>query len=181
MDNLIAWITEKDADLGAKARAWTDGMTAAGKWESGRNTNVSTWIDSLKAKNAELNTAAKLAPKFDALPVIDGQLPTKLDKNGKPMPLYYALGSDEDTKFYRIKTGRKPGFYFVDVQASDEFHPIRNAGTKAEIVKAIIDAGAENCMGRYGQLIGACGRCNTTLTDPESRAYGIGPDCRKKM
>lgn len=34
-----------------------------------------------------------------------------------------------------------------------------------------------------GELLhaGKCGRCGRTLTDPESIASGIGPDCREKM
>ena len=31
----------------------------------------------------------------------------------------------------------------------------------------------------FGRLINACGRCGRTLTDPESRADGIGPECIK--
>ena len=33
---------------------------------------------------------------------------------------------------------------------------------------------------RYGLELGRCGVCNTELTDPESRALGIGPVCRKR-
>jgi hypothetical protein len=182
MDNLIAWITEKDAVVGAAARTWTDNVTAAGKWsyDKADKFSISAWIDRLKAKNAELNEAVKAAP-IEALPVVDGALPVKADKNGKPMALYYAVDIDGTTKFYRIKPGRKAGFYFINVQASDEFHSIRNAGTKAAIVKTILDAGAEDCMRRYGQLLGHCGRCGRTLTDETSRSIGIGPDCLGKM
>jgi hypothetical protein len=31
----------------------------------------------------------------------------------------------------------------------------------------------------FGRIINACGRCGKTLTDPESRKEGIGPDCIK--
>ena len=182
MNNLIAWITEKDQAAGDAARAWTDGVTGAGKWsyDKADKFSISAWIDRLKAKNAELNEAAKAAP-VEALPAVDGALPVKLDKSGKPMGLYYAVDIEGTTKFYRIKPGRKADFYFIDVQASDELHSIRNVGTKAAIVKAILDAGAEDCMRRYGQLLGHCGRCGRTLTDETSRSIGIGPDCLGKM
>lgn len=174
MDNLIEWITEKDAELGAKARAWTDGMTAAGKWVAGRDTNVSTWINSLKAKNAELNAAAKAAPVAaptnDFSDVPDG---------------YYAVDGPEGMKFYRFRTAGPnatyPGRRYLKVQASDEFHPIRGHAAKAAILTAIRDTGPAASMVLYGQHIGSCGRCGRTLTDAVSRARGIGPDCWGKM
>lgn len=45
-------------------------------------------------------------------------------------------------------------------------------GDLAEILKDPFEARV-----RYGKLIGACGYCGRKLTDPESRARGIGPDC----
>lgn len=35
-------------------------------------------------------------------------------------------------------------------------------------------------MALYGQKIGKCGRCNRDLTNSESLAKGIGPECEKK-
>lgn len=180
MENLISWIGEHDADAAAQARTYTDGMTERGLWVAGRGANVSIWIDRLKAKLTAVRTAPK-APAVEALPVVDGALPVKVDKNGKPMPLYYAVELEGTLKFYRIKPGRKDGFYFIDAQASDELHAIRNNATKATIISAIIAAGPEACMARYGQEIGRCGRCYATLTDADSRARGIGPDCAGKM
>jgi len=185
MNNLIAWITEKDAVAGEAARTWTDNVTNSGKWSYDKTNkfSISAWIDRLKAKNEELNKAVKAQPRTEAGPVevTTLELPVKTDKHGKPMALRYAVDIDGTTKFYRIKPGRKAGFWFIDVQASDEYHPIRNAGTKAAIIKAIVAAGPDACMARYGQLIGSCGRCGRTLTDADSRAMGIGPDCREKM
>lgn len=189
MNNLIAWITEKDQAAGDAARVWTDNVTTAGKWSYAKDDkfSISAWIDRLKAKNAELNEAAKAAPVADYVgqPSFEGKpgqlLPTKTDTNGKPMALRYAVEIDGVLKFYKIKPGNKPGFYFIDVQASDELHPIRNRASKDAIVAAIIAAGPDACMARYGQEIGSCGRCGRTLTDAESRARGIGPDCLGKM
>jgi uncharacterized protein DUF6011 len=181
MNNLIDWITEKDAAAGDAARVWTDNVTAAGKWsyDKADKFSISAWIDRLKAKNAELNAAVKAAPIVDTN--LTGVLPVKLDKNGKAMALRYAVDIEGTTRFYKIKPARKSGLYYIDVQASDEFHPVRNPTTKAQIIKAIVDQGPDACMGRYGQLIGSCGRCGITLTDETSRARGIGPDCWEKM
>lgn len=104
---------------------------------------------------------------------------TRRDKNGKPQPSYYAIDIDGTLKFYRVKAGRKPGFYFIEVQASDDLHPIRNAAVKADIIAAIRAQGPAQAMARYGQELGSCGHCHRTLTDETSRALGIGPVCRE--
>jgi hypothetical protein len=98
---------------------------------------------------------------------------------------YYALAGDGDVvKFYRINTekhGQWNGVRFVKAQASDEFHNIRNAAARTAIFTAIRTVGVKAAMGLYGQHIGSCGRCHRTLTDADSRARGIGPDCWEKM
>lgn len=48
----------------------------------------------------------------------------------------------------------------------------------AIVRKALIDPRA--AMARYGQELGSCGRCGRVLTNDESRAMGIGPECAKK-
>lgn len=175
--NLLADLKPLDHAVWTEAMEYTCRMSGARAWDPSRGGNVSRWIDHLKAKIDELRTAAPV----EAAPVVTGALPVKLDKNGKPMPLRYAVEMDGVLKFYRIKPGFKPGFYFIDVQASDDLHSIRNRGTKDAIVAAIIAAGPEACMARYGQELGECGRCGKTLTDADSRARGIGPDCLGKM
>ena len=36
-------------------------------------------------------------------------------------------------------------------------------------------------LAAYGREIGRCGRCHRTLTDEDSRAAGLGPDCASKI
>lgn len=187
MDMLISWIAEKDAEAGMAARTWTDNVTAAAKWTYDKSSkfSISGWIDKLKAKNEAL----KLAPKPEVVTVgtdtsgnvQHDEMPQRMTKTGKPMPQYFAVEMDGTLKFYKIKAGTKPGWWWIDVQASDEFHPIRNVGTKNSILRAIIAAGAKACMERYGNEIGSCGRCHRTLTDADSRTRGIGPECKDKM
>jgi len=185
MDNLIAWIMEKDAVAGAAAREWTDNVTAAGKWSYDKTNrfSISKWIDSLKAKNAELNAAARNTPVTAASPVVSREtvqhdaLITRETKTGKPRPMYYAIVEDGVTKFFRVKAGTKPGWWWIDAQASDEFHPIKNVARKNAILNAIVAMGPETSTRLYGQSIGSCGRCHRTLTDETSRARGIGPEC----
>ncbi len=91
----------------------------------------------------------------------------------------YAVEHEGVLKFFKVKNGRKPGFVFLDIQASDEWHAIRNV-TRITQVLALIRADEETAARRYGIELGQCGRCGRTLTDEESRAYGIGPVCREK-
>lgn len=185
IDNLISWIMEKDAVAGQAARTWTDNVTAAGKWsyDKADRFSISSWIDRLKAKNAELNAAAKNAPVTPAGPVTTSgnvqhdALIKRETKTGKPMPQYYAIEEDGELHFFKIKAGTKPGWWWISIQASDEFHPIKNVARKNAILNAIVEMGPEASMRLYGQQIGSCGRCHRTLTDPTSRANGIGPEC----
>lgn len=93
----------------------------------------------------------------------------------------YALVHADGIKFYRVTEGkgRWAGRTFIEAQASDDHHPIRNAEARQTILKAIAENPLE-AEQRYGQELGCCSRCGRTLTDETSRAYGIGPDCRSK-
>jgi hypothetical protein len=93
----------------------------------------------------------------------------------------YALVVDGVTKFYRVTEGkgRWAGRTFVEAQASDDHWAIKNPEARAAILKAIAENPLE-AERRYGQELGRCSRCGRTLTDETSRAYGIGPECRKK-
>lgn len=85
-------------------------------------------------------------------------------------------------KFYVVKTpteGQWAGFTFLDAQASDDLHPVRNVTKKREVLAAIA-ADPEAAAILYGITLGVCGRCGRTLTDETSRAAGIGPVCADK-
>jgi hypothetical protein len=163
IEKLIHEVTELDAETGAQARTYTDGMTDHGMWTPGREGNVSRWIGNLITKANALKAAARrTAPA--ASPVTDGR---------------YAVEHEGTLKFYKVKNGRNAGFVFLDVQASDDWHPIRNL-TKIREILALIAVDAKAAMIRYGQEIGECGHCGRTLTDAASRAAGIGPVCAGK-
>jgi hypothetical protein len=90
----------------------------------------------------------------------------------------YAVGPAEATKFYRVVVS--DNFTKVQVQASDDLHDLR-WNVALPILRQIEDAGIEAARTRYGVEIGRCWRCGRTLTDPDSRAQGIGPDCAQKV
>lgn len=95
----------------------------------------------------------------------------------------YAIVTEGVTKFYRVTKGKDNGRWagktFVEAQASDDHYPVRGFAARNEVLRAI-SANPLEAERRYGQELGKCSRCGRTLTDETSRAYGIGPECRKK-
>jgi uncharacterized protein DUF6011 len=156
---LILEIHALDAELGSQAGTYTAAMDREGAWT---RENTSRWIGNLIKKSRELTQAAK--SKAPAAEVADGR---------------YAVEEDGVLKFFKVKNGNRPGFVFLDIQASDDWHAIRDLGRIRRIV-ALIAQDAHAAMIRYGHELGECGRCGRTLTDEASRAAGIGPICQGK-
>lgn len=97
----------------------------------------------------------------------------------------YAVEDPADgvLKFYKVNRpteGKWAGYTFLDVQASDELHPIKNRRKKDDILSLIL-RDPQAAMLRYGIELGKCGHCGRTLTNELSREIGIGPICRAKM
>jgi hypothetical protein len=124
-------------------------------------------------------------PRYD-----DAGRPRWYGNGGKPLPFppgRYAIltpwATDPDKlHFFQIDApdeGRWSGYVFVKEQASDEMHSVK--GERGIQVIEEIAKDAREAMLRYGREIGKCGHCGRTLTDEESRAYGIGPVCRNKV
>lgn len=101
-----------------------------------------------------------------------------------PEGRYAIKGEDHVVRFYKVDRpteGRWAGYVFVKIQASDELHNLRSKASREDVLRRIAEAGVEESMRLYGLELGKCGHCGRTLTDEESRAYGIGPKCRAKM
>jgi hypothetical protein len=135
-----------------------------------------------KAAGTAFITSYKDLPKLADAPA---GLVSKVEKFHSATPVVpagrYALVHAEGIKFYRVTKGkgRWEGRTFVEAQASDDHYPIRNPESRNLILAAIAEdrLAAEQL---YGRELGKCSRCGRTLTDETSRAYGIGPECRKK-
>jgi hypothetical protein len=155
---LILEVHALDAELGSKAGSYTTAMDRNSAWT---RENTSRWIGNLIKKSRELTEAAR---KTTSVQVADGR---------------YAVEHEGTLKFYKVTNGRRPGFVFLDVQASDDWHSIRNLGTIRQVL-ALIAIDAKAAMIRYGQELGRCGHCGRTLTDETSRAAGIGPTCANR-
>lgn len=98
---------------------------------------------------------------------------------------YYALDITRNgvttTEFFRVTRpakGKNAGRTYVDRQASERFDRLPSFEASGWVLDRIA-ANPDEAALRYGQ-IGKCSRCNRTLTDTESRARGMGPECVKK-
>lgn len=93
---------------------------------------------------------------------------------------HYALTFSNDvTRFFKVSSptkGKWAGRTFVDMQAGDEYYPVRDAAKRTTVLR-LISADPLAALAHYGHKIGRCGICNRTLTNEESRARGIGPVC----
>lgn len=91
----------------------------------------------------------------------------------------YSITYNGHVKFFRVrspKSGKWAGFTFVDVQAGDDFYPVKARNLRT-LALDLIAADPAAASAAYGHLIGRCGICGRTLTNEESRAAGIGPVC----
>lgn len=97
------------------------------------------------------------------------------------LPGRYAVpGEDGKLHFYIVEQGEKPGSIVLSVQASSREHELPFGRAKRAILEKIAgDPLAASAA--YGRELGVCGVCGRALTDEDSRAFGIGPVCRRKL
>jgi hypothetical protein len=106
------------------------------------------------------------------------------DKLDIPAGHYAATvpGSHEPLSFFRVDRpteGKWAGATFVKhIVGGHPDYPVKGAAAQ-EALKAINDAGIVASAVRYAAEFRRCLHCNLQLTDPISRAIGIGPHCRK--
>lgn len=120
---------------------------------------------------AQCNRAEEPAPTYTRTP---------RDKFTDVPDGYYAVMADAGhLAFYRVSTW-KSGDRKVQVQASDELHPIKGRAAADGVLAKVRTDTPEVAGKRYADELGNCWRCGRTLTDDTSRALGIGPVCRNK-
>lgn len=156
--DLVSEITELDAETGLQGADYNRRMTEHQAWTP---ENAKRWIGNLIAKKREL---AARRPTVPTVQVADGR---------------YAVEEDGVLKFFKVKNGRTAGFVFLDIQASSDWHAVRDVA-RIRRVLALIAVDPKAALIRYGQELGECGDCGRPLTDPISRARGIGPICKDK-
>lgn len=94
----------------------------------------------------------------------------------------YAIDFEGQLRFFKVDRpaeGRWAGYVFVKEQAGDDLYPVRGP-RRDRVLTAIAAADPVAATLRYGLELGKCGVCGRTLTDPESRAAGIGPICAQR-
>lgn len=95
---------------------------------------------------------------------------------------HFAVEADGTLKFLRIKkimNGRYAGRVFVDSVGSDTGYAVRKPATLVEYLSAVL-VDPVTAAKRYADEIGECSDCGRPLTNEESRARGIGPECWSK-
>jgi len=94
----------------------------------------------------------------------------------------FAIVVDGVTKFLRIKkvtSGRWAGRVFVDSMGSDTGYPVKAPATLTTYLSAVL-VDPQAAAKRYADELGECSDCGRPLTNDESRARGIGPECWAK-
>jgi hypothetical protein len=151
----------------------------------------SEWINRLRAKIKTYNGTPVNAPAPVADAPVNGGAAEVIallaglhepvaahPDRGMILRRYAVDGFDtgNEVRFYKLRESKRGRRYLV-AQLSDEERMVPWA--EALIVARKIAADPMAAMLRYGVEIGACGHCGRTLTNDESRAFGIGPKCRK--
>jgi len=138
------------------------------------------WLESADFTTLTRGQARRVIDTLKELPA--RRSPTVAGAN-VPNGRYAVTEGDGVLRFYKVSSpteGRWAGYTFVEVQASEEYHPIKDRNRKASIL-SLIAADVQEAMLRYGRELGHCGHCGRTLTNEYSREVGIGPVCRGKM
>ncbi len=121
---------------------------------------------------------APIAP-VERTPEPEPVAPTRARLDFKAIPDgNYAVREDGVIKFYRVSTG-KSGYKNVQVRASDDLHMLFGRAGIA-VLHRIVEAGLAESAMLFATELGRCWRCGKSLTDEESRARGMGPDCASK-
>lgn len=126
--------------------------------------------------------AESIAASWARFPMYPGDAPTAADAGGPEVPAgRYALALDQ-IRFFKVDapatSGKWAGRQYITEQAGDALYPVR--GARRAVILAGIAADPRAASIRYGIALGRCGCCGRTLTDPDSRAAGIGPICAAK-
>lgn len=92
---------------------------------------------------------------------------------------YFALNLPGKIRFFRVHQSRR-GFVTVQEQAGGNFYDIDNRGFGYSVMTQIADDPIAAGL-LYAEKMRRCYRCSSPLTDADSRARGLGPDCAQKV
>lgn len=98
----------------------------------------------------------------------------------------YAVTVGDDLWFIQVDKpmqGRWKGYVFIDrlIGAPGNWYKQSLSKSQRDVVCAKIDDDPEAASVRYGREHRQCGVCGSPLSNPESRAAGIGPICAGRL
>lgn len=163
-DAQLRWFNTLAAERGIPTiDRWADGVTKS---------EASAAINHVKA----MPRKRAAAPRERDTPAIpDGRYAVRRT------PELSAVPGDDSIVFFKLNTGQRgkwAGFQFMDRISGDRREAVKGA-LKAAVMRAIA-ADVQAAAALYGREIGRCGFCHIQLTDDDSRALGIGPECFEK-
>ncbi|QOP65588.1 hypothetical protein SEA_SUIGENERIS_46 [Mycobacterium phage Suigeneris] len=188
ISRVINGVVGRGAPYGARVNALLDHMAEGGTAAPGYEfayapltkagaSKLVDWLKTLPRKNRPIETLGQWEEDERRNDVASIDVPA-----GR-----YAVetedGATNALAFYKVDRpteGRWAGYVFVKLMVSDDEQRLSQKAGQA-VLQKIAAAGPAEASARYGHEIGECGVCGRTLTNDESRAYGIGPDCRKKL
>lgn len=179
---LLGKLRTHNPDREAAARMWFEGAKA-----TLTKRHCSAGIDRLReylAAPANAPTMATAPVGVVVPPIVPEPAPKAAWDGFTDVPNgYYAVKDDAvegKIHYYRVSRSKSGQYVNVQEMASDTLYPVRPWGRAVAILKDIRARGPQTAATLFGRTIGRCCRCGRTLTDQDSRAAGIGPDCAGK-
>jgi len=83
--------------------------------------------------------------------------------------------------FVRWVYGETEKYIGRQFKGEDGYRPLNDYANRFEFLLNEIAGDPEKFKALYGQRVGKCGHCHKRLTDADSRARGIGPECAKVL
>lgn len=165
--DLLAEIEQLDPETGAARRQELNEQYSNRTLTGGREGTATKAIDALKELRDKLRKEGK------QLALVDSDRPDIPEGR-------YAVDTDEGhTAFYHVSVADN-GRIYVRLFQSDQERPLPWKQSLA-ILKKIEAQGILASSIRFGAEFGVCGVCGRGLTNPESRAAGIGPICAGRL
>jgi len=168
-----------------------DRDSATSLWEDLGTKQVAGDLDRVEAA-AQLRVLKKVVHAYeDGTISPDPQVPVQREEKPVRGPLAsrafaavpegrYAVDAEEGHTMF-VKVVRYPsGAYVVMLQVSDDFTRMGKPAARTVMGKIFAQGIKESAI-RYGRELGVCGVCGRTLTNPESRAVGMGPKCAESF
>jgi len=142
--------------------------------------DVPAGVDVSAVETLTSREASNLISTLQSYPRKRANADRDLHAPATPPAGHYAVEYGDVLRFYVVKPGkgRWEGRTFLNRFRSDYMDRVGRDETAA--VYAAINSDVEAARKRFSDETVCCYACGRRLTDAESRALGIGPECRKR-